>query len=177
MKTKQTLLPSLTKVYDSIDTGFEVSIYRSGTLLKDSKEFSKPIQELLVLDLKMSVGSVNRMFDRMIEEKWTQKRFKDAVDYVEANCKFYPPKPSEFESYDKKIRFNTYAEICEKISLYTPIYSKGTNVPVYILKTEANEFKFPAWDEKYREKSNITDNEAQNIASWQDGQFKERLRG
>ena len=72
----------------------------------------------------------------MIKAKWTKLHFLDAFNFVEDNCKFYPPKHSEFMNYDKVVRFNTYQEVSTKIGLYIAVYSKGTNEPVYVTKQE-----------------------------------------
>ena len=173
MKQKKTFLPSLTTSFNDISTGFDISIYRGGKLLVDSKKESEDIQEALMADLRMSENSVNRMVDRMIKNGWSQKRFKDAFDHVEANCTFYPPKPSEFERYDKVIRFNTYSEVCDKIGMYTAVYSKGTNEPVYITKQENELYNFPAWDEKYRiSEDRHTPEQYEQMAKKQDDYIK-----
>lgn len=175
MKKGNQLQPTLTKEYGLIDTGFEISVYRHGELLANSKDYANDIIDLLVVDLKMSGNVVDRMIQRMVKNGWTQKRFKDAVDYVEENCTFYPPKPAEFESYDKKVRFNTYQEICDKSSQYTAIYSKGTNEPVYVTKKENELYKFPLWDEKYRVDSKLTNDQQIDLCIKQDRHMKERI--
>ena len=177
MKNTTTFLPSLIKYDNGIELGFEISVYRSGELLINSKQYANEIIELLTKDLKMSANSVSRMIDRMIKKGWTQARFKDAVDYVEENCTFYPPKPSEFESYDKKVRFNTYQEIADKSGLYVAIYSKGTNEPVYVTKQENELYKFPVWDEKYRKESKLTNEKQIELCIKQDKDMINRLRG
>jgi len=175
MKNGNQLQPTLNKEYGCIDTGFEISIYRHGELLEDSKDYANEIIDLLTIDLNMSGNVVNRMIKRMVKKGWTQKRFKDAVDYVEENCTFYPPKPSEFESYDKKVRFNTYQEICDKISFYVPIYSKGNNEPVYVTKQENELYKFPDWNEKYRKVKKLTNEKQIELCIKQDEKHKERV--
>ncbi len=175
MKNGNQLQPTLNKEYGCIDTGFEISIYRHGELLEDSKDYANEIIDLLTIDLNMSGNVVNRMIKRMVKKGWTQKRFKDAVDYVEENCTFYPPKPSEFESYDKKVRFNTYQEICDQISFYVPIYSKGNNEPVYVTKQENELYKFPDWNEKYRKVKKLTNEKQIELCIKQDEKHKERV--
>lgn len=176
MKKGSQLQPTLTKEYGLIDTGFEISVYRHGELLANSKDYANEIIDLLVVDLKMSGNVVDRMIKRMVKNGWTQKRFKDAVDYVEENCTFYPPKPSEFESYDKKVRFNTYQEIADKTSLYVAIYSKGTNEPVYVTKQESELYKFPKWDEKYRVENKLTNKKQIELCIKQDENHIQRLK-
>lgn len=135
-----------------IDIGFEVSIFRRGELLENSKKESEEIQEVLRTDLKMSQRSIIDMTKIMIDEEWTQERFMQAYKHVLKNCTFYPPKTSEFLSYDKRVKFNTYYEICEKISEYIAIYYNSIKQPLYILKTEQEICNFKLWDEKYRKK-------------------------
>ena len=120
--------------------------------MADGGEHSDAIIKTLVEELKMNKNVVNRMARRMIKNGWTQARFTDAVDYVEENCTFYPPKPSEFESYDKKVKFNTYQEISENTKMYTAIYCGGINQPMYIKTEDFNKFPYKKWDEKYRTK-------------------------
>lgn len=175
MKKRQSLIPCLTNVDNGIEKGFEISIYRNGSLMVDGGGSSDEILQFLSNDLKMSTSTITRMVSRMIKNGWTQKRFIDAVDYVESNCTFYPPKPSEFESYDKKIKFNTYSEICDKISLYTAVYCKPISQPMYIEKKHFEEMPFPIWEEKYRRQENVfSDEQMQEMCKKQDDYIRSK---
>lgn len=156
MKQKQNTQVCLNREFnnnnDIVEVGFEVSVFRHGELLENSKKEAEEIQDILISDLKMTQRQVVDMTRLMINKKWTQERFARSYEHVLENCVFYPPKASEFLSFDKKVKFNVYSEICDKISQYVAIYFKSINKPLYITIEEQSEFNFPIWDEKYRTK-------------------------
>jgi hypothetical protein len=167
------LTPYLKKDYNKYDdipeeTGFEVSCY-SGDLLKDvSKPERKEIFNKFtgyteireVNGEKVSIHHKGLGMDSdhaidmayiMIERGWTWQRLQDAYKHAFSNHVWNTPvMPAEVLLYDKHIKLNTYSEISLRISQYIAIYYNNIYSPLYILKTEQEQYNFTLWDEKYR---------------------------
>ena len=157
-KVSTTLIPFLEVDYNESETGiekgFEISIYRKGELLSEcSDEERKELFNRLQNGFTMNIDLLRDTFQIMKDEKWTKEKVLDAYKHVlKTHVWNTDVKPAELLSYDKKVKFNTYYEICNNISNYVAIYYQNIYRPLYILKTEQERFNFPLWDEKYRKK-------------------------
>lgn len=135
--------------------GCELSVYRTGMLLKDVGDECDEILDVLRVEYKMSEFAVDKMIDEMIEQNWTVERFKASFKHVFNNHIYATaPRPAQFLAFDKKIKFNTYEEICTQSKHYTSCYY-GIPEPLYVTHEEKKEFNIPDWNEKYRTKAKI----------------------
>lgn len=149
----------MTTNYENDETGekkgFEISIYRKGELLNDCSEVEKvELFDRLKNGFTMNSALLRDTFQIMKDENWTKDRVIGAYKHVlKTHVWNTDVKPAELLSYDKKVKFNTYSEICNNIAQYVAIFYKTINSPLYILRLDQERFKFPIWDEKYKEKA------------------------
>lgn len=182
-KNSTQLNPSLTTSYEHSGEGeregFEISIYRQGELLENCPESEKmELFDRLRNGFTMNLDLLRDTFQIMKEEQWTKERVVGAYKHVlKTHVWNTDVKPAELLSYDKKVKFNTYGEICLNIRQYISIYYKGIKTPLYILRIEQEQFNFPLWDDKYRVESKLTDEKQIELCIKQDKEYKDRLRG
>lgn len=134
--------------------GFEISVFRSGTPIADiTKEGKADIFDVLVGDYNMSPTMLNHTFNEMKAKGWTIERFTASYqNLLNTHIWNTPPKPASLLNFDTKVKFNTYIEIQHECGKYVAVYYKGIGEPLYIKKQEQNQYNFPLWDEKYRNK-------------------------
>jgi len=88
-----------------------LSVYGEG-------EFSKPVFVKSLKDLQQSfpqlpVGFYDTLHDRLVENRFTDQRLKDAVGNVIDTCKYPMPTIANIISYDKVVKRYTYNEMCD----------------------------------------------------------------
>ena len=61
-------------------------------------------------------GFFDIFMERVKSKGFTNERLIDAVNNVIDNCKYPTPMLADFLSFDKRVKFITYAELCDKVS-------------------------------------------------------------
>ena len=86
--------------------------------------------------------------DRVIANKFTAQRLKDAVTYVIDNCPYPTPTIANFISFDRTVKFRTHEEMCKEALTYQQVWQewlpvKMPNMPktVWIFANDIEKYK------------------------------------
>ena len=69
-------------------------------------------------------------YDRIRDNGFTDKRLKDAVNYVIDNCQYPEPTIAQFISFDKTVKLFTYHQVCDMCNENTKAFSDFVTVDV-----------------------------------------------
>lgn len=64
----------------------------------------------------MSNDFYNIFMERLKDKGFSDKRLKDAVNYVIDTCQYPTPTLANFLSFDKRVKILTYHELCAKVT-------------------------------------------------------------
>jgi hypothetical protein len=108
--------------------------------------------------LKKSFPSLTKEFfdvfaDRIKDNKFTDKRLNDSINYVIDNCIYPTPSIAQFISYDKRIKLYTYHDIVRMqdqtqhaFKSYRPVKIHGVNKPMYASINDIAQYNLEKWD-------------------------------
>lgn len=114
----------------------EISIYKSGKVSAETFAYgSKKIQDAFP---KLHAGWF-KILDQMIdEEKFSEERFRDAVNFLIKNCIYPEPTIANIISFDKTVKVFTISELKEKFkdsyymgATYDPIFTEYERIDFY----------------------------------------------
>lgn len=96
----------------------------------------------------LPVGFYDVFGDRVIANKFTAQRLKDAVTYVIDNCPYPTPTIANFISFDRTVKFRTHEEMCKEALTYQQVWQewlpvKMPNMPktVWIFANDIEKYK------------------------------------
>lgn len=90
----------------------EISLYPGEIATR--AETAKETKKLLAVFPDVSPDFIIVLADRLIENKFTEDRVKDAINHVIDTCPYRRPAMSDIISFDKKMRLFTFEEIKTK---------------------------------------------------------------
>jgi len=132
------------------DDCFEMSVYND--------QLTKPVIVETTMKIRQAFPTLAKEFfdvftGRVIANKFSDNRLKDAAAYVIDNCVYPTPTIAQFISFDKKIKLYNYNQVLklnEEMSgkafeMYRPVRIGENVTPVYASLNDINEFKLELW--------------------------------
>jgi len=110
--------------------------------------------------LKKSFPALTKEFfdmfaDRIKDNKFTDQRLNDSINYVIDNCIYPTPSIAQFISFDKRIKLYTYHDMVRMndqtqvaFKSYRPVKIYGINKPMYANINDIEVYKLERWDPK-----------------------------
>src|SRR6056297_3560852 len=100
-KNSKELQVSSTSILRTENNSYEISVYNDEL----TKEFAAKMTEKIVKTFpKLSSQFFDIFYDRIRDNGFTDKRLKDAVNYVIDNCQYPEPTIAQFISFDKTVK-------------------------------------------------------------------------
>lgn len=91
---------------------YSISLYHD-SLTKEG--VTSGIKKIKLAFPQLPAGFYEILIDMIKEDKFTDMRFNDAVNYVIRTCTYPQPAIAQFLSFDKREKVNTYNEMCKKV--------------------------------------------------------------
>ncbi len=92
-----------------------ISLYNDGNALTPV-EIAKNLKKLQVVFPKQSNEFFNVLTERLVANKFTEQRLRDAVNTIIDKFKYRELNISDIIQYDKQIKLYSYANVCYEIS-------------------------------------------------------------
>lgn len=124
----------------------EISVYRD-VLTKEGVKANclKVLAAFKALDTQFT----DLLTESLMRNKFTDERFKDAVNHVIDNCRYPKPSIADFVSYDKSIVFYTHKEMSHNrfnFDLFQAVrLYPNQEKPLWVSKTDFNTNNFIKW--------------------------------
>ena len=124
---------------------YEISIYQSGRLSRDT--LSKETAKILQAFPKMPMPTFNLLKDRFVENKFTDERLRDSVNYVIDNYQGFDKTPNiaDFIIYDKKVKFFNFEETQKIGQENLAMVDLGFSTPRWVYREDAERYKLKLW--------------------------------
>lgn len=134
----------------------ELSIYKSGKV--SAETFAYGVKKIKDAFPKLPASWFLVLDEMVDEEKFSEERFKDAVNSLIKNCVYPEPTIANIISFDRTVKVYTYHELMEKYK--TCYYMGSTYDPIF---TEYGKIDFHG-QERFCKKEDI---EKYNLTKWQ----------
>lgn len=91
---------------------YEISLYTDELT---TKGIVSNIKRIKLAFPQLESGFYDVLTDMVRDDKFTDQRFKDAVDHVIRTCVYPQPTIAQFLSFDKKLKINSYNDMCKLV--------------------------------------------------------------
>lgn len=89
----------------------EVSVYSDEIVTKDN--IKKQLERIKIAFPEITTNFIILLSERLIENSFTKKRLKDAVNYLIDHFGYKKPNIADIISFDRKVKLYTYSELLE----------------------------------------------------------------